>query len=133
MPYALSIQHKPIERRQEDDFCSVQRLSNFHGDQVGINSKSSPFAVESERRYDGNDLRIQEKLQDLHIDSLYLAGILIIDSMENADRMGDHAVGVSSSEINLRKTLHDLVRQPNCHIDRELKRCFINHPGSIKV
>src|SRR5690242_11593087 len=133
MPDPLSIKHEPVERRQKNDFGGMKRLGNFHGDQVRIYAKGSSFAVEPKWRYDGDNLLLEEKLENLNIDSLNFSGILIVDSTKDSDRMRDYTVCVRGSKIHLSQTLHDLVCQPDCDIDGKLECCLINHSGSIKV
>src|SRR6516165_8229950 len=111
MPNSLAIDFEPVKRREKDDFAGTERLCNFHGNQVGINTKGSPFAIESERGYDRHNLLVKEQLQNFRVDPFNFPGILIVHSVKNAERMRDHTVCVSGAEINLGKTFHDLVCQ----------------------
>ena len=123
----------PVGRRDVDELGRVQGFGDFEGDGVGVDPEGLSLAVETERRDHRDDAGADELLEEFGVDAFHLAGHLVVQSVEDAERMGDDGVGAGRTEIVRGQALEDLVGQAVRGGEGELQRRLVGHAVAGKV
>ena len=93
-------------------FDRLERLRHRDRDAVGIHPIRLAVAVESQRRDDRNHALREQRLEQLRVHLLHLAGEQMIHALNDAQRMRDDDVGAGGAQVVGRKAFEDFVRQP---------------------
>ena len=112
MPQQFPMADKPVAGRDIDQFDCSDSLGDSARGGVGIQTKCSAGAVESQRRNHRHDAFVEQFGEQLNVDSLHLAGLLLVDAADDANRMGGDGVAPGRAEIVDRKLLKNVVREP---------------------
>ena len=100
---------------------------------VGIHAIGLAVAVEAERRDDRHDALREQRLEQLGVDALDLAGEQMVHALDDAHGMGDDDVRVGGAEVVGRKTFENFVRQPVGGGQRELERRGVGDAGAVEI
>ena len=111
----------------------MESFRNLDRDGVGIDPVGATFAVESERRHDGDDAFLEHEFERFRVHPLDLAGVKMIAAAENARWVGDDGVEISGAKVDGGETLHDLVRQPDGGFDAECESRGVGDTGAVGV
>ena len=133
LPNELAAVDQAVLRGHEDQLDGLQLLGDRHRDAVGVHAIGLAVAVEAERRDDRHDALREQRLQQLGIDALDLAGEEMVDALEDAHRMGDDDVRAGRAEIVGREAFEDFVRQPVGRGQREVERRRIGDARAVEV
>src|SRR4051812_4465865 len=129
----LTVADQAIVGGDENELGSFQRATNRDRDRIGIDAISAAFAIETKRRDDRNNSLGEENLQHLHIDAFDLAGVKMIDAVEDAHRMRDDGVRGDGAEIVGGEPFQDFMRKPAGGGERELQRLGIRDAAAVQV
>ena len=100
---------------------------------VGVDAIGLAVAVEPERRDDRHDALREQRLQQLDVDALDLAGEQMVDALDDAHRMrGDH-VGAGGAQVVGREPFENLVREPVGGGERELERRRVGDARAVEI
>ena len=88
----LALINQPVSNRDEDDLCSIERLSDGNGNVIRIDAVGFPIAIEAQGRHHRNHSLIQQGLQQLRIDAFNFACEQVIDAMNDSHRMSDDGI-----------------------------------------
>jgi hypothetical protein len=116
-----------------DDFGRLECFAEGDGDGVGIHPVGAAFAVEAERRDDGEDALGEQSLEHFDVDTFDLAGEEVIDAAEDADGMGDDRVGGSGADIVGGETFEDFVGEAIGGGEGEFEGEFVGDAGAIEI
>ena len=84
----LAAVDQAILRRDEDQLDGLQLFGHRHRDAVGVHAIGLAVAVEAERRDDRHDTLREQRLEQLGVDALDLAGEQMVDALNDAERDG---------------------------------------------
>src|SRR5581483_1141983 len=85
------------------------------------------------RRHDGNDSLVQQRLEQVDVDALNLAGEQMVDALNDPQRMRDDGVGARGAKVVGGEALEDFVREPVGGVHRELQRVGVGDAGAVEV
>ena len=99
LPEKLTAMNQSILRRDEDHFDRLQLFRHGDGDAVGVHAIGSALAVESERGNDRHDTLRQQRLEQVNVHALDLAGEEVIHAVNDAHRMCRDHVRAGGAQI----------------------------------
>ena len=129
----LAAVDQAILRRDEDQLDGLQLLGHRHGDAVGVHAIGLAVAVEAERRDDRHDPLREQRLQQLGIDALDLAGEQMVHALEDAHGMGDDHVRAGGAQVVRREPFENLVGQPGGRGERQVERRRVGDAGAVEI
>ena len=133
LPNRLAAVDQPSLRGDENQLDGFQLLRDRDRHRVGVDAIGLPVTVEPERRDDRDDALRQQRLQELGIDALDLAGEEMIHALDHADGMRDDHVRAGGAQVVGRQTLENLVGQAVGGRQRQVERRCIGDAGPFEI
>ena len=129
----LSTVHQAVFGRDVDQLDRLQLFRDGHGDAVRIHPIRLAVPVESQRRNDRYDTLREQRLKELGIDALDLAREQMVDTLDDAERVGDDHVRGGRAQIVGRQAFENLVSQAVGGRQRQLERRCIGDASAVEI
>ena len=129
----LPVVTQAILRGDENQFDGLERVGHGHRHAVGIHPVGLAIAVKPERRDDGNDTLIEQRLEHFHIHALDLAGEQMVHALDDAHGMGDDGVRAGGPQVIGRKPFENFVREPVRGGQRQIERGRVRDPAAAEI
>src|SRR2546423_15243985 len=107
----LSLAENAIDTGNENELGCFERVGERYRHMIRINPVSLAISIESKRGDYRNHSLSEQRLKKLRIDALHFAGKKMVHSLQNAHRMGNHAIGAGGTKIIGRQALQNFVSQ----------------------
>jgi hypothetical protein len=133
LPQHPALAEQAVRGGDVNELHRLERLG--HGDRhmVGVHAIRAALAIETQRRHHGNDTRVHQLLEQLHVHPLDLAGEQMVHAADDALGVRDDGVGAGRAQVVGRQPFENLVRQPVRGGQRELERLGVGHAGAVGV
>ena len=125
--------NQSILRGDEDQFDGLQLFGHCDCDAVRVHAIGLAVAVEPERWNDRYDALREQRLEQLHVDALDLAGEEMVHALDDAHRMSGDRVRAGAAQVVGGETFQNLVGEPVGGGERELERRRIRDAGAVEV
>ena len=122
-----------VMRRNEHQLGRFQCFCHRQRYLVGVDAKGLAIAIEAERRNDGDDAGLNERLEISDIHPLHLAGEFVVLAAANAGGVGDDGIGDGGANIGFRQSVQPVMCQPVGSQDREVQRGRIGYAHAIQI
>jgi hypothetical protein len=76
---------------------------------------------------------LQQRFEQTDIDAIDLAGVLMIDPLEDAGRMGDQGVGAGAAQIGSGQTFEDFMGDAVGGVEGKLECGVIGDAGAVEI
>ena len=129
----LAVEHHPDKGGDENKFNRLERIGDGQRDAVGIDAIRFAVAIETKRRDDGDDTLGEQRLQQLHIHALDLAGEQMIHTLNDPHGMRDDGVCAGCAKVVGGQTFENFVRQPVRRRERKLERGRVRDADAVEV
>src|SRR5262249_945905 len=127
------VRRHALEGRQVDELDRVQCPGDLDGDRIRVEAVGTAFAVDADGRNDGNDVTVEQRLQQTALDALHTAGVLLVDARENPGRMGNDGVRAGAVEVRRRESFENLMRNARRGVERQLERGRVGDTDAVEV
>ena len=120
-------------RREVDHLDRLHRAGDLGGDGVGVEAVRVALPVAADRRDDGHDVLVEEGFEEVGVDALDLAGVLVVDAGQDAGGVGDDGVAHGPSQVGGGQPLEEFVRDVRGREEGELERRVVGDARAVEV
>ena len=108
----LTVSDQAVAGGHVNQLGCLEPDGDFAGEVVRVYAVGVALAVETKRRDDRDVALCEQSLEVAKVDPFRLAGVPIVDTVDDAARVGGHRVGRDASQPVGGEALKYLVRQP---------------------
>src|SRR5690606_28617880 len=129
----LAVDHETGVGREVDDLGGAQGLGDLGGEQVGVDAQRLAFGSVADGLHDGDDVALDEVADEVLVNAIDLAGVLLIDALDDADGQGADGVGDRALEAVLGQSFEDEVGDPRGGAQGDVEGGRVVQAGAVEI